>query len=1326
MRTQIFTILCFLLFSTTICHAQVFKHLNTNNGLSNRRTSKIIKDHIGYMWFMSNEGLDRYDGKKINHYSFTEEKGEYSYPLHLGWQYLNSKGELWVVGKKGRLFYYDRSSDRFRQAFKHHRAPLQIDYSFIDWQDRIWQCTKDSILLYNSLNGQIHQAANPMRERIVAVEQTNDNHYFLATTDSISFFKWKDGKTTQISTNEINEIQTRFSTLFFDKNNEALYIGTLGNGVMKYDLQNNRLIQLNNIFSDVSVTHIRQLDSKQLLIATEGRGLFVLNTDNGQSTPFLNTANISNYNGVMLTNIDDIYIDEKKRVWTAHYPDGITIIDKRYSGYHRIKGSTTGKLGLANGHVHSIIEDSEGNLWMGTSNGISVFHEQEKLWHNMLQSKSTEMEQLNSVFLTLCEVSPTEIWAGGYTSEIYSINKKTKAIKRLMPSKFTTKKIRREKYIRHIMKDSQGCIWIGGYYNLKCYNPTTQEFKHYPGISYIINMAECDENNIWIGTAAGLLLLNRHSGEFQTIDLKVEMAQINSLYQASDGILYIGTNGSGLIEYDHNNGATTQYHKENSALVSNCINTILPEKNEKLMISTENGVTHFSTQKKTFKNWTKEQGLTPSSFNISSGIIRKNGDYIFGSSEGLLILPENAKMPLYDYKPMIFSDFKVAYQLVLPGSKNSPITEDINQVKALKLKHKQNTFSFKISDINYDNPGNITYYWLLENKNDRWSKVPIDNMLQFTNLAPGKYQLLIRGVSREEPYQYLEERKLQITITPPFWRSKWGNSIYFAIIISSFLMLYNIQWKRKKKYVTKEKTDFFINTAHDLRTPLTLIKAPLEEIIETKQPDSPEADQLRMALRNVENLLHMTTNFIDLEHSATEAVKLHLTEVQLHNFISDECELFRSYAITKHISYNYPLQKEEEVQTVWIDKEKIKTILKNILTNAFKYTQKEGSITVSFSNHEKYWEIQVQDSGMGIPKKEQKKLFKDVYRASNAVSSKTTGNGLGLMLIKKLIKMHKGTIDIKSSQHKGTTVTFTIPHHLERMKDIVIVTPPKNMVDDKMLPELEAKSNTSDEHQTSENRPKLILAEDNQDLREYLVNAFKKDFNICPCTNGKEVMKALKVFDPELIITDVMMPEMRGDELCMAVKSNLETSHIPVILLTAMGDEGSIIQGLNIGADEYIVKPFNMNILRASINNILHNREMLRKKFAQITLEAKPTEDPPSPAINPLDWKFITTLQQYVEDNADNTELNVDQLCTAMHMSRTSLYNKLKALTGEAPADFIRNIRLKAAIKMLESGELNITEIAERTGFCDSKHFREVFKKHYGVSPSKYLKNTDQ
>ena len=280
MRTQILTILCFLLLSTTFSHAQVFKHLSTNNGLSNRRTSKIIKDHIGYMWLMSNEGLDRYDGKKINHYSFTEEKEEYSYPLHLGWQYLNSKGELWVVGKKGRLFYYDRSSDRFRLAFKHHKAPLRIDCSFIDWQNRIWQCTKDSILFYNTLNGQIHQAANPMTERIVAVEQTFDSHFFIATTDSIKYFKWKDGEVDQISTHKINEIQTRFSTLFFDKNKEALYIGTLGNGIMKYDLQTNQLIQLNSIFSDVSVTHIRKLDHNQLLIATEGRGLFVLNTDN--------------------------------------------------------------------------------------------------------------------------------------------------------------------------------------------------------------------------------------------------------------------------------------------------------------------------------------------------------------------------------------------------------------------------------------------------------------------------------------------------------------------------------------------------------------------------------------------------------------------------------------------------------------------------------------------------------------------------------------------------------------------------------------------------------------------------------------------------------------------------------------------------------------------------------------------------------------------------------------------------------------------------------------------------------------------------------------
>jgi len=825
---------------------------------------------------------------------------------------------------------------------------------------------------------------------------------------------------------------------------------------------------------------------------------------------------------------------------------------------------------------------------------------------------------------------------------------------------------------------------------------------------------------MWIGTSTGLYLLDRESGRFQYIALQEEATYINTLYQAEDLSLYIGTNGSGVVVYNAKDSTFKHYHKDNCALISNNIYTILPESDGHILMSTENGISCFHPAEKIFHNWTKEQGLMSSCFSASSGTLRKNKGFVFGSTDGAIEFPEGTRLPKYIYSPMILSDFQIFYQTVFPGSMNSPLKENINQTDRLKLKYNQNTFSLNISSINYDAPDNVTFYWKLEGFYDDWNRLSEEGHLRFTNLASGDYKLCIRAVSKEEPYLYFEERSIDISIARPVWFSFWAIACYVLLAALMFITGFRIIALRKQKKISDEKTRFFVNTAHDIRTPLTLIKAPLEEMLENKTLNEAETNNMHMALRNVNSLLHMTTNLINFERAEVYSSHLYIAEYELNTYIKEIYNIFRTYAAIKHISFRY--ESNFSYMNVWFDKEKMDSILKNVISNALKYTPEKGDILISVYDIGNTWRLEIKDNGIGIPAKEQRKLFKMHFRGTNAINSKTTGSGIGLMLVRKLVNLHNGKIHIESTEHQGTTIRITLPKDKEQFKHFTLAIKEKKSAYELDVPITPSERTDSFLTEDKDKLQRILIVEDNDELRNYLLQSFSPNYNVQVCGNGKEALAIVKQFWPELILSDIMMPEMRGDELCTAIKSDIETSHIPILLLTALGDEKNILEGLQIGADEYIVKPFSINILKASIANLLANRALLRKKYADLEINAAEEEPPTATCSNSLDWIFMSNVKKNIEDNIDNPDFTVDTLCSLLNMSRTSFYNKLKALTAQAPADFVRNIRLKHAANLLKEGKYSITEVAERTGFCDGKYFREVFKKYFNVSPSQYAK----
>ena len=1088
-------------------------------------------------------------------------------------------------------------------------------------------------------------------------------------------------------------------------------------------------IELNVGLKDVSITRIKAFNDKEILIATDGAGIYKLNVDTYKCEPYI-VADYNSYNSMNGNSIYDLYVDGD-RIWMANYPIGITVRNNQYTSYQWIKHSIGNKQSLINDQVNAIIEDHEGDLWFATNNGISLYSTKNKQWHSFLSVFDNGSVTKNHVFISLCEVSPGIIWAGGYSSGIYQINKKQMSVGFFTPSTFGDCDIRPDKYIRSIMKSSDGNIWSGGYYNLKRIDFARKNIRAYPGLSSITDIKEKDEQHMWIGTATGLYLLETETGKFEYITMPIESFYINALYQSDNGLLYIGTSNSGLLIYDHENKSFEHFHKDNCPLISNNIYSILSDGDNSVLLSTENSLTSYYPEEKVFHNWTKEQGLKSDHFNATSGILRKNGDFILGSTDGAIEFHKDMMIPRNYKFQMIFSDLRVFYQTVYPGDEGSPLEVDIDETKTLKLKYNQNIFSLRISAINYDYPSLILYSWKLDGFYDGWSRPEKDCLIRFTNLSPGKYTLRVRAISSEDRRIVLEERNMDIIIEQPIWLSIWALLLYAIVIAAIVTITLRVIILRKQRKTSDEKIRFFINTAHDIRTPLTLIKAPLEELSEKEDLTPGGRSNMNTAIRNVNALLRLTTNLINFERADTYSSALYVSEYELSTYMEEMINAFRAYADVKRVSLTY--ESNFRYMNVWLDKDKMDSILKNLISNALKYTPEGGSVHIFAAETEDNWSVEVKDTGIGIPASEQKKLFRMHFRGSNAINSKVTDSGIGLLLVWKLVRLHKGKINFSSTEGKGSCIKVIFPKKEKYYRKAVHSPKPgseKVVYTESGVPKNISLSTVYDtarqKQQQNGDLPKILIVEDNDELREYLRNTLSDDYIIQVCSDGKQALDIVKEYMPNMIISDIMMPEMRGDELCHRLKNDIETSHIPIILLTALNNDRNIIEGLKTGADEYIVKPFNIGILRATIANILTNRSLLRHKYANLELNDEESDTACINCSTDIDWKFISTVKKSVEDNMDNSSFTVDVLCNLLNMSRTSFYNKIKALTDQAPADYIRLIRLKRAAQLLKEQQHSITEVAEMTGFSDAKYFREVFKKHFNVSPSQYAKQKEE
>ena len=1327
MKRTTLIITCLLLSFFLPLQAQIFEYIDMDNGLSSRRVLSIQQDKQNYIWILTHKGLDRYNGKQFKHYQLHRCNNPLSFYPNLNFLYTDKDSTIWEVGKDGFVFRYDEQRDSFQLAFDLRatfpalkKAPISSVY--MDSEANIWFCTNQSQYIYNYHQSKNYQLSPVISDKIICITQAEKNKYYLASEHLLYEVQLKGEQLTEIKKIQLPNVHL-IDHIYYHSPTKQLIINTLLDKLFIYDIKEKQLESIGNSMKDIGVNKIipSKKEKDVLLIATDGDGVYKLNLKQLTLNHFLkeDTHKPNKMNGSI---IKDIYMDSANRIWNVIYPTGITIYTEKYPAYEWFMHSANYTNSLANNCINGVMEDSEGDFWYATSNGICYFDVSENKWINFSPSHSPNGERSeNHIFTSLCESSPGIILAGGYMSSIYKIDKRTKEV-----TFFQQQNIRQgegpDKYIRSIYRDNERLIWIGGFYRLKSYSLTTKEVCEY-NIGYPITcITQKDEHSLWIGTINGVFVFDKLKKQAIPLDTEFDIQCINMIYNDPSGnYTYFGTYGDGLFIFEKKTRKVTRYYDENCGLISNNIYSIVPDRNGDLYLGTENGLSFFDIKANKFINWTKEQGLLAASFNPNAAIHSRDGYMIFGSNEGVIVLPDSIQLPETFSSHMIFSDLSIMYRTVHPGEKNSPLTQALDKTSCIELDYDQNTFSMNVSSINFDNPSNIMYSWKLEGFYDRWSPPSSDNLIRYTNLSPGNYTLRVRAILMDN-HQILEEREIQILIGRPIWMTFWAFLLYALIIIGISYAIIRYQMIRRDKQISQAKINFFMQTAHDIRTPLTLIKAPLGEILKNEQLTEQGTTNLNLAIQSTDNLSELANNLMDFQKEELYSSKISVVRYELNQYIQNYMQQFKAYAEQKGIDFQY--KSSFTSLEVWIDQNKIDSILQNLLSNALKYTPKGGSVTIETDHNKNRWILTIKDTGIGIPKEDQKKLFKFLFRGKNATNQLITGSGVGMLLTYRLIKNHEGKISLSSTENVGTTFQLSFPiqseHYQYRNEGVDQNLRTVLLQDGIVAPMPEAEQTQITAHPDS---PRIMIVEDNASLRLFLMKSLSDIYQVDGAENGQEAIDKIKVQQPDLIISDVMMSVMDGETMCRTLKSDIETSHIPIILLTALGDKKDILRGLETKADMYITKPFDLMVLRANISNILENREIIRKKLQQasVNIESK-TEDIPMPTN--LDNEFMQKVTVLVKENLGK-DLTVDTLCAGMNMSRTSFYNKIKALTGMAPNDFIRNIRMQEAAALLKSQRYTVAEVADMMGFADPKYFTDTFKKFYGVPPSIYKKNEE-
>nr|MBI1228477.1 response regulator [Cytophagales bacterium] len=1341
----------------------IFQRFSIQEGLSHNSVLCMIQDSRGFLWIGTYDGLNRFDGYQFKEYNHDyQDSTTISTNLTMA-LYEDSKGFIWVGTAGGGLCYFDPQSEKFT------RFPLVVEgngaYEEVptissiqeDLHGNMWVGTIYGLFkLESDKKASVHFPLGSSKLIINSITRDRSGNIWVGTfkglfkipfDDPTSFIHWKhDPEVVEsIASDEVRAV--------FEDHRGTLWIGYIG-GLDSLDRKTNEFIHYrhdphdpNSLSTDIlNAKAITEDQWGNLWIGTT-KGLNRLDSERSVFTRYHSEPN--NVHSIGSDDIHAVLLDKMGNLWVGTVNGGISLSNLQPREFYLIQHLPDNPNSLSSNLVRSIYEDTNEILWIGTEGGgLNKYDRKNGTFTHFKHEPDNPKSLFNDLVSSVLEDSKGNFWIGyggnNFLLELGGVSKVDSS-----SNKVTHYDIQAsansggDREVVAIFEDTRGTIWLITQNGLKRYLEETDAWDHFlrdasnpEGISdsWCYTIFEDSREELWIGT--GGIALNKmdrqRKGRFQhfTTNPKdptsLSSHSIRHIVEDKHGFLWFATSGGGICQYDPQTGTFTPFTKKDG-LPSNTINRIEIDEQGKFWMSTNKGICRFDPETKEVQSFDLGYGslkhhFTTGYFNGGSSTTGKDGTLYFGGSDGVVYFHPEKIAPAPNPAPVVLTRFSV-FDTAVP---------EWNESMDIVLPHDQNFISLEFAALNFVNAQNNKYAYFLENFDQDWIYSEDRRFVSYTNLSPGNYVFRVKSSNYDGVWSD-PGINLNLTILPPWWSTWWA---YLLFLLVAILALYWMRrsiifWERinsdlrfqrleaeKMHELDRAKSAFFANISHEFRTPLTLISGTVESL---KKKEGRWAEDFELIERNASKLLQLIHKLLDLSKLESGKLKVDHKPGSITSFLETVTGSFISLFESRDIYFNTDLPEEEIIAS--FDAPKLEMIFSNLLSNAYKFTASGGEVSFSAEVRTEGVDrlrlsIAVKDTGIGIPSDKLDHIFERFYQEESTNTRSYEGTGIGLSLVKELSDLMDGQVSVRSTVGRGSVFFVELP--LKRV-DPLAVDPISAGHHHIFSPAVEVKptgelTTEGVNLPTDAGRPKLLLVEDNVDLRNFMREQLQGAYFILEAENGHlGVQQALDSL-PDLIITDLMMPEMDGIRLCEKLKSDDLTSHIPIIVLTARADMESRLEGLDMGADDYLTKPFKIEELSARIKNLLESRRKLREKF-QNGFSLNPIEI----TATSVEEKFMQRLFDIMEEHHTDPAFDLEKLCKVIGMSRTNLYRKLKAITNQHPTEFIQSFRLKKAVMLFKCRSGNISEVAYSLGFNSLSYFTRIFKKHYGVTPTEYI-----
>lgn len=1304
-----------------------FSHIGLSEGLSQSIVVDITQDKYGNMWFATYNGLNKYDG-----YEFIVYKHNESDSCSIGENivrtcHLDNSGNIWAGTMKG-LSLYDMDKDNFRN-FIYTKDVCDVRGITDFDENQLLLMINRQLVLFDYGRGQFLENELPAffsSIRPTSLEQ-QDNNIYIGSREGIFIYSINEKELKRIF---IDELKGKDIRTLLQESATRLWVGTEGHGLFLVNPQNHQVVQhmyASEGTGTISSNYIRTLafnSKQQLWIGTTNS----LNIYDAKENSFI-VCRDSDQNGLSHNSVRSLFKDSQGGMWVGTYWGGLNYYHPQKKRFHEL---IIPKAHLNNNVIGCMREDSKENLWIGTNEGGVIYYDT----HTGQSVHYTEKNGLGSNDVKSIYVDEANglVYVGTHAGGLNIIHRKRGKIETLERKGIL-------KNIYAIEPVGNGDFWLSGLNSLFYFDSQMKTFSRVSlnrkvldsGITFIYRDSK---RRLWIGGKNGVEIFKDEGGKLSycpllSSDEVFRQKFVNCVYEAHDGVFWIATR-SGLYRFDEEKKMTKLYTTDHG-LPDNVVHGILEDEYGKLWLGTDKGLGSLSPETETFRNYTDIDGLQSNQFTDNAFCRTQNGNMYLGGINGITTF-HPARLVDNPYTPrVIITQLHLFNKLVRPDDATGILKKNISKTERITLTAKQKMFSLHFVVSNYISGVHNTFAYMLEGYDEEWYYTNMRSV-SYSNLPQGTYHFLVKAANNDGKWNDIPT-ELEIVILPIWYKTWWAVVLFVVLIGTAAALIFRYFWIRKmmraqillerkdkerQKEINEMKLRFFINIAHELRTPLTLILAPLRELL-AQVNDRKMYKQLEYIRKSTNRLLHLVNQLMDYRRAELGIFSLNVFRNRIYGTVQKTFLLYERVAQEKNIRYHFDSNMEE--QEVFCDPEYLDLILNNLLSNAFKYTDEGGSITVVLGMQGRELLLSVQDTGCGIPSDKQERIFERFYQVSNASMS----SGIGLSVVKKLVDMHHGRIELESEEGRGSTFFVFLPAEesayaseeisksgapdnkgkfsanilplcVDKDMDVVAV----EEVGDKTVGDRKEKKN-------------ILIVEDNPEILGYLTDELGETYNVWEARHGKEAFEVVKEQEIDLILTDIMMPVMDGLQLCSQIKQNVRTCHIPVFILSAKVDLEEQLEGLQIGADDYISKPFVMAVLKTKIRNMFRTRYRSLQHYSK-SLEVEPEKM----SLNSIDEALLKKAKEVVEQHMDDVEFSTEVFAREMCMSRSNLHLKIKALTGESSYDFIRKIRFNRACKLLLEGGHTVAEISCMVGFNVPSYFSTSFKKYFGCLPTEY------